>query len=111
MADRIVSLPMSEADYQGRILDYALVTGWRAHHCRPLQTRAGKWQTPITGHAGFPDLILARGPRLVVLEVKRDGEQPTPEQRAWLSAFMLVPGAQVHIATPSTWDFIERLLR
>jgi hypothetical protein len=108
---RVTTLPMSEAEYQSRIVDTAFIRGWRLHHCRPLRRADGRHETPITGHKGFPDLILLRGPRLVVLEVKRDGADPTPEQCIWLDAWRAVPGAEVAVAWPCTWPQIERMLR
>lgn len=104
-------LLMSEADYQGRIVEAARLHGWRIHHCRPLQRRDGRWQTPVTGHPGFPDLVLLRGARLLVLEVKTDIGRVTPAEEAWLAAWREVPRAEVHVVRPRYWSLVEEMLR
>jgi hypothetical protein len=48
----------TEKDYQRTIIDAAKMFGWRVHHARPAYSNKG-WRTPISGHAGFPDLVLA----------------------------------------------------
>ena len=112
MAQRAVSqLPMSESEYQSRIIDTALVRGWRLHHCRPLRRADGRHQTPITGHAGFPDLICVRGSRLLVIEVKSERGRVSPEQAVWLDCWRGVPGAEVFIAAPEGWSLLEVALR
>lgn len=101
---------ISEASYQSRIIDLAELYRWRIHHCRPLQRRDGRWQTPIAGDAGFPDLVLLRDRRLLVIEVKAERGQLSAEQRIWLERFVQA-GAEVVIARPSNWEAIERMLR
>ena len=106
-------LPMTEAEYQSRIVDSARLLGWRIHHCRPLARAGGSFHTPITGHAGFPDLVLVRqrDGRLLLLEVKSEDGRLTNEQREWMRAWQQVPCAEVYVARPSNWDFIWRLLQ
>lgn len=104
---------LSEAAFQGRIIDLAKLTGWRAHAERPAQFRDGRWATHIQGHAGFLDLVLLRPPRLIFAEVKRSlkGRQATPEQQIWLTQLSAVPGVEVYLWTPEGWDDIVDLLR
>ena len=103
--------PITEAAFQAQVLQLAKIHGWRSAHFRPAQTARG-WRTAVSGDgAGFPDLILVRGYRLIVAELKRDAKQkPRPEQTAWLDAFRGV-GAEVFLWTPGDWVEIERVLQ
>jgi hypothetical protein len=102
-----LSLTLSEADWQQRVIDTAKVHGWRVAHFRPAMTQRGRWVTPMTGHPGFPDLVLARGGVLIVAELKRHGGKPTPQQREWLAAL----GGYGRLWRPTDWPDVLRELR
>lgn len=78
-------LPLSEDDFKRRVIDTAKANGWRVHHSRPARTAHG-WRTPVEGHSGLPDLVLARAGVVLLAELKSDTGRSTPEQRAWLAA-------------------------
>ena len=61
---------MTERDLQDAVMEMAKLLGWRCVHFRPARTLHGEWRTAIEGHAGFPDLVLLRPPRLVFAELK-----------------------------------------
>jgi hypothetical protein len=101
----------SEAAFTGQVLQAARLLGWQSAHFRPARTARG-WRTPVQGDGkGFPDLILLRGPRLVVAELKVDGGRLRPEQESWLAAFRQLPGAEVHVWRPRDWDQLTEVLR
>lgn len=77
--------PMTETQLQQRVIDTAKVLGWRVAHIRPARTDKG-WRTPYQGHAGLPDLILARGSRVLLVELKTDAGKVSLDQRSWLEA-------------------------
>lgn len=107
----ILDAAMSEADLQAAILDLARLRGWLVAHFRPGRTLAG-WRTPIAADGeGFPDLVMLRGERLVVVECKRLRGRVAPAQARWLEAWRAVPGAEVHLWRPGDWAEIERVLR
>jgi hypothetical protein len=100
----------TEAQFQKAVIDAAHLLGWRVHHTRPARSGKG-WRTPIQGDAGFPDLVLARGERVIFAELKRDRRsKPTPEQAAWLET-LGTSHLDVYIWRPEDWDDIERILR
>lgn len=112
---------LSEKKFTRCVLKLADALGWMTAHFRPARvTRNGKetWETPIAGNAkGYPDLTLARGPgfatRVVVAELKMPGNDPTPEQYAWLAAFE-ASGCGVlkaFVWRPGDWDDIVSILR
>lgn len=93
---------MSEADLQGAVLEAAAYHGWLIHHDRPARTTRG-WATAITGHAGFPDLVLAH-PRhgLLLRELKTERGLLTAQQSAWLEA-LSAGGANTAVWRPTDW--------
>lgn len=101
-------LTISEQDFQRTVIDYAILRGWRVMHTRPAQTLHG-WRTPVEGHAGFPDLVLAREGVVLIRELKRHGRRGyvSKDQRAWLDAL----GHWGAIWTPADWETIVEVLR
>jgi hypothetical protein len=119
-----VTARLTEQQLLDRILHLAERTGWAVHHDRPARRAGAGWHTAIAGHAGFPDLVLAR--RGVVLFRELKGYQASgllgrvsSEQRDW--GQQLWPGWRMpHVAdetanaarrgwlfdvwTPDDWD-------
>jgi hypothetical protein len=100
--------PLSEADLQQRIIDYARLRAWHVMHTRPAKTDKG-WRTPITGDVGFPDLVLARRGVVWFFEVKSTKGRATADQDGWLYAL----GGPEHarVVRPSDWDWIQEVLK
>lgn len=124
-----VNAVTTEAEFQAQVVDLAKLHGWQVFHALPVQRASdGKHRTAFQGDAGFPDLVMARDGRIVVAELKREGQKPRPEQLDWLSALAgvvwrqehravvvgLDPGAPptVYVALwrPSDWESIEAVL-
>lgn len=102
---------MRGRELQRGIIDMARRLGWRVAHTPPVQTERG-WRTPVAADGkGFPDLLFLRE-RIVVAEVKGDGDRLTDEQRAWLNSFVLA-GAEAHVWRTKDWEngTIESVLR
>lgn len=104
----------TEAGFTKAVIDYAHLTGWLAAHFRTTRTqrRDGSihYQTPVQGDgAGFPDLLLVRGGRVLAAELKMPGRKTTPEQDAWLRAFRTA-GVPAYLWVPGDWPEIERVL-
>ncbi len=81
------------------IIPYARLRGWRVyftHHSR---------HSP----AGFPDLVLVRGERLLVRELKTDRGGVTGAQIAWLAALQMA-GVDATVWRPSDWLAIQKEL-
>lgn len=102
-----LSLNVSEADFQKAVIDMAIIYRWHVHHSRPAQVRTGRWATPITGHPGLPDLVLARDGVVLLAELKRHGAKATPGQLAWLEAL----GDHGRLWSPIMWPAIVAELR
>lgn len=65
---------MTEADFQQQVLDLAAMYRWRAYHTHDSRR----------SHAGFPDLVLVRAPRLIFAELKTAAGRLTAAQAGWL---------------------------
>ena len=100
-----------ERSFQTVVLEVARLAGWRALHIRPARRADGSWRTPVGGDGkGWPDLTLVRPPRLLFVELKRQGGKLRPEQRDWLDVLRLLPGAEVLVWTPEDWpELVETL--
>lgn len=98
-------LTVSEAVLQSAVVDLALWRKWRVCHFRPARTSRG-WRTPVEGHPGLPDLILARDGEVLLAELKAARGRPSPDQRLWLAAL----GSHGRLWTPKDWDQITEEL-
>ncbi len=101
---------MTEAQFTRSVLDLMRLTGWRSMHIRPARTMEG-WRTPVAGDGiGWPDIIAAKGDRLLAVELKVASGRLRTEQREWLLA-LANTGVEVAVWTPADWPVIEQTLR
>lgn len=70
---------------EASILEAAQIAGWRRHGERAAMGKTKGYRTPIKGEPGWPDLVLARRGQIVAAELKRDPNEPTDAQIAWLN--------------------------
>lgn len=106
-------LAESEAQFQGRVQEYATLRGWSWMHIQKAQNAAGYWRTPVTGNLGkgWPDLFMVRGKRIVAAELKGDRTPISRWQQAVLDALIRVPGVEVFIWRPDDWDDVMEVLK
>jgi hypothetical protein len=108
-------LRQSERDFMAAVIELATVLHWKHWHDYATNAPRSCWHcgrksiVPRNA-AGFPDLLLVRRPRVLFVELKRDGEQPTADQQLWLDE-LTACGQEVYVWTPSDWTAIERALR
>jgi hypothetical protein len=102
----------SERDFQGAVLDLALACRWRSAHFHDSrrQVKPGVFVGDKAA-VGFPDLVLARPPRLLIAELKRDKGQVRKAQREWLDLLASIPQVEVFVWRPKDWAEIEEALR
>lgn len=94
--------PLRGKKLQKGIIDTARRLGWRVAHFPTIQDFRGTWRTPVAADGkGFPDLLLVRD-RVIVREVKGDGDKLNPAQTLWLTAFRLA-GADAGVWAPKHW--------
>jgi VRR-NUC domain-containing protein len=102
---RRVARGTPEDDLLTAVLDAARALGWLAYHVRRSDRALQQ------GDPGFPDVILARGGRVLALELKAQGGRVAAEQWVWIHA---LDGATVdaRVIYPSDLDeLLRRWLR
>lgn len=122
--------PRTEQELLDATIDLAIRCRWAVHHDRPARRAGGKWATAISGHAGFPDLVLARSGLVLFRELKgyaADGRMGrlSSEQRDWGKQLqpdwnpdtahrVLIPELRASLIfdvwTPDDWDLIVATL-
>mgnify|MGYP006267172765 FL=1 len=108
--------PITESEFQAQVIQLAKLRGWLVHHTRPARIKVRgveTYRTPIAGHAGFPDLVLARRGRVIYAELKAQAGQLREDQIRWRDA-MSTPDRTEYagwfVWRPSDWAQIERVL-
>lgn len=99
-------LRLTEYQFADTVIELAKYRGWQVAHFRPALTNKG-WRTPVQGHAGSPDLILARNGEVLLVELKAQLGRMSPKQREWRDAI----GSQWRLWRPSDMDEIQRSLK
>lgn len=92
---------ITEKQFQQQVIDLARLCGFRVYHT---------WLS-IRSAAGFPDLVLARPPRLIFAELKSDRGALTPAQHDWLTALRCCAGVEVYVWRPADWEQIVAVLQ
>lgn len=110
-APRVLPAPhITEAIFTTQVIELAQILGYRTAHFRPAMTAHG-WRTAVSGDGkGWPDLVLLKGNRMIVAELKVGRNKATVEQLAWLDAFKAA-GVDAFVWTPTDWDEITGELR
>lgn len=108
-----IASAMTERELQDAVVRCAQALGYLVHHARPGMDRRGRWKTAIQGHPGFPDLVLVRPPRVLVVELKSERGVVSPWQEQWLAALAACPGVECYVWRPGNWlsGEIELVLR
>lgn len=70
--------PMTEQELLTAITEAATLYGWRWHHIRRSDKAVQQ------GHAGFPDLVLAREGKVLFLELKAAKGVVSDDQWQWV---------------------------
>lgn len=106
-------LEVSERQLQDAVITLARALGYLVHHTRPALNRRGRWSTPISGHPGFPDLVLVGDKRLLFVELKSDRGALTAWQEEWMARLRGVSAIETYVWYPRDWRSgdIEQILR
>lgn len=90
----------TEALFQQQVEQLAGYYGWRFFHApdnRPVRSRRGRTYVQDV-KAGFPDLVLVRGPELVFAELKTDTGRIKAEQTEWITDLQAVSASVTALA-------------
>jgi VRR-NUC domain len=97
---------MTENQLLDTVMQLAKFYHWQVTHFRPAWTESG-WRTPLSGHKGFPDLVLARRGIVLIVELKTEKGRVTKEQERWAEAI----GDQYRLWRPRDLESIKEELR
>ena len=101
----------TEAEFQEVVMGFARLHDWRVFHVNDSRRQVGGHLVGDIDAKGFPDLLMLRGERIVVAELKSTTGRLTPEQEDWLGRFSLT-AAETYVWSPaSDWSKIEDVLR
>ena len=89
---------MTENELKHAVLAIAKRNGWLVYHV-PMATVRG------SQGRGYPDLTLARGGRVLWIELKQETGKLTMEQLRWAAAL-----GQWYLIRPSTLPYAEAVL-
>ncbi len=92
---------ISEKEFRRQVRNLAKMLGWRDYFT---------W-TAVHSPAGFPDLVLVRGERLMFAELKSETGKLTEPQRLWLWALAATGRAEIYVWKPSNLQRIAEALR
>ena len=92
-------MPVLEKHFQNQVIMLAKLYGWLVMHTRAVEIRPGVWKTPLTGHPGFPDLVLAHESGVIFAELKSDKGKLTAMQVVWSEA-LTIAGQEVYCWRP-----------
>src|SRR5678816_533185 len=90
------AVKMTEKQFMATVIELAKMRGWKVYHTHDSRRC----------EAGFPDLLMARGVRLIAAELKLATKQPTEAQTNWLQAFADA-GVFAVVWRPEDWSQIE----
>lgn len=90
----------TEKEFQRTVVAAARQLGWLCVHFRQM----------VGNPAGWPDLVLIRGGRVIFAELKRQDGELSRRQREWIAQLEAV-GADVRVWRPGDWESIEVTLR
>ena len=92
-----------ESTFQRSVLELGRALGWRCH-AGPLDQRR-------CDGAGYPDVVMARPPRLLYAELKTNVGKLSPAQKEWIADLKGCPGAEVYVWRPADMDDIVNTLQ
>jgi hypothetical protein len=97
---------VSEATFQRWVISTARRNSWLVHHVH--DSRKEEWGTD----AGFPDLVLARGGRVLFVELKTNRGRPSTAQLKWWSELPNESDGdqQLYVWRPTDEAEIEKVL-
>lgn len=94
---------ISERDFQSLVVDLAKMRGWLVYH-----THDSRRSDP-----GFPDLVMSRGSRLILAELKSMKGRLSVDQMRWHTSLSHLDDGDriiVRVWRPSDLDEIVRVL-
>lgn len=97
---------ISEREWQNQVHRLAASLGWKYYHAPDNKPINGRIQKIV---AGFPDLVLVKGNRLMFAELKKEIGVLSAAQEEWIAA-LRATGVEVYVWRPSQVREVQRIL-
>lgn len=99
----VLDSQMTEDELLAAVRQMATTFHWACYHTHDSRR----------SEAGFPDLVLCRPPRLVLVELKTQAGSATRDQIAWAGLLNACPQVEHYFFRPSHWSSgrVEEVLR
>lgn len=102
---------VTEKEWTQQVVDLAKTFGWRIHHSRMAWSATGRPMTALQGHQGLLDLLMVKPPRVVFMELKRQGvKKLSDDQEIWLSLLQRCPGVEAYVCRPGDIALVTGIL-
>lgn len=95
-----------EREWQNQVHRLAQSLGWKYYHAPDNRPINGRIQKVV---AGFPDLVMVKGNRLIFAELKRELGVVAEAQTLWLAA-LEATGAECYVWRPSQMREVQEIL-
>ena len=99
--DQVDKLKITEKEFRQQVLDLGRLLGFKCYFTW------GSFHSP----AGFPDLAMVKGRRLIFAELKSEKGVMTWAQTEWLKDLEATGKCEVFIWRPSDWEEIVAKLK
>lgn len=90
---------MTESQFQAQIIQLAKLYGWKIYHTHDSRK----------SEAGYPDLCMVKGTRLLFAEVKTDIGKMSPAQKEWFQALKAAK-VECYLWRPMYWDCVQEVI-
>lgn len=97
---------ISEREWQNHVHKVAVAYGWKYYHAPDNKPVNGRIQRVV---AGFPDLVLVKGQRLIFAELKKEIGVLSDAQKDWLDSLQKT-GVEVYVWRPSNMLEVKQIL-
>lgn len=94
-----------EREFQKIVVQLAEYNGWSVYHVANVRGHLRN-----SSAVGFPDLVLCKPPRVVIVELKTQKGRITEHQKSWMDR-LKASGQDVRLWRPSDWPEIELLFQ
>lgn len=91
----------TEKQWQRHVEQLAAYLHWTVYHTHDSRR----------SNAGFPDLVLARPPRLIFAELKTEKGRLRPAQSIWKALLEACPGVEYYLWRPTQLDEVKAILK
>lgn len=92
---------VTETQLREQIRDLCKIIGWKFYFT------FNSMHSP----KGMTDLILCKPPRILFVELKREGQNLKPDQEVWRDLLLQCPGVEWYLVRPADIEWFTEVLR